>query len=258
MTGKQVIFVTNNSTESRINQSLRLNRCGIPAHPNQVVNSAYSTAVYAKELLKLSGPRNKVFVIGGAGIEAELDAVGITHLGGTDVSLQREIQEQDLEAIAKGELLDPAVGAVVIGMDANINYLKLCIAAHYLRSGAVYLATNLDTVFPAYGATFPAAAYITSALFPMVGRTPTLMGKPGPAMMEMLLADFQLDVARTCMIGDSLETDMRFAINGGLGGSILVLSGQTKRDDLTSVDSTSLPGFVLASVADLSHLEKMS
>ncbi len=34
------------------------------------------------------------------------------------------------------------------------------------------------------------------------------------------------------MVGDNLDTDVRFGVDGGLGGVLLVLSGVAKREDV--------------------------
>ena len=33
---------------------------------------------------------------------------------------------------------------------------------------------------------------------------------------------------RTCMVGDRLDTDIKFGMDGGLGGTMLVMTGVTK------------------------------
>lgn len=48
----------------------------------EIFGSAYASAVYIAEVLKL--PKDeRVYVIGEAGIEEELDSEGIQHIGGT-------------------------------------------------------------------------------------------------------------------------------------------------------------------------------
>ena len=249
--GKRVIYVTNNSTEARVKQSNRLKEMGINAREDQIFTSAYSTAVYISQILKLQRPKDKIFVLGDTGIEAELASVGLRSIGGTAVAYRRSVTMKDLEDIASGAAIDEEVGAVVVGMDSGVNYLKLCYATHYIRKGAVYLATNTDASFPVDGAIFPAAGCISGALKPIVGKDPLLMGKPSTAMMDSIKARYELDLGRTCIIGDSLETDIRFGNEAGLGGTLLVLSGICGKEDAQNSQSDNLPSAYVEKLSDL-------
>ena len=249
--GKQVIFVTNNSTESRAKQSLRFQEMGILAREDHIFTSAYSTAIYLSQVLQLPAPRNKVFVLGGEGIEAELASVGLMSIGGSDESYQKEADLADLSKIAGGTTMDDNVGAVVVGMDSKFNYLKICYAAHYILRGAVFLATNTDTTFPAFGTIFPAAGCIIAAMVPMLGAEPLSLGKPSEAMMRAIQSRYELDLKRTCMVGDRMDTDIQFGIESGLGGTLLVLTGVSQRGDLDKADPRFLPDAYLERLSNL-------
>ena len=55
---------------------------GIPAEEEEIFGSAYSTAVYLSQIVKL--PKDKrVYVLGETGIEEELKSEGIEFFGGT-------------------------------------------------------------------------------------------------------------------------------------------------------------------------------
>lgn len=250
--GSRIIYVTNNSTTSSSDRFARLTTAGIATHDDTLYTSGSCTAAYLLKAQMGSKQQCPVFLIGSQGLEAELTKQGITFLGGTDPALERDITSEDLELIADGSALHPDVSAVVVGMDIRINYLKLALASQYLARGALFLATNTDASFEAYGATFPAAGVIAGALFPYTKRRPQLMGKPDVAMLEIIERDLKIDRKTTCMIGDSLDTDMAFAKNGGLGGSILVLSGVTKADDLPNQEG--LPDIIIPSIAALSGI----
>ena len=98
--------------------------------------------------MKLQAPKNKVFVLGETGIEQELESENVPYIGGTDPALRRDITPEDFTNIANGSMLDPDVGCVLIGLDFHINYLKMALAFAYLRKGAVFLATNIDSTLP--------------------------------------------------------------------------------------------------------------
>ena len=52
-------------------------------------------------------------------------------------------------------------------------------------------------------------------------REPTSFGKPSQAMMDSIEGRYKLDKKRSCMVGDRLNTDIQFGIQGGLGGTWL-------------------------------------
>ena len=200
----------------------------------------------------MSAPRNKVFVLGEEGIEAELASVDLVSIGGTDERYQKEVDVADLRGIASGAAMDDNVGAVVVGMDSKFSYLKLCYAMHYISQGAYFLATNTDPTFPAFGTVFPAAGCISAMLVAMLGVEPRVLGKPSEAMMRAIQSRYELDLKRTCMVGDRLDTDIQFGIECGLGGTLLVLTGVTQREDLERIiDPRLLPGAYVESLSDL-------
>ena len=137
----------------------------------------------------------------------------------------------DYTAIASGEALDSSVGVVLAGLDFHVNYLKLSLAYHYLRRGAVFLATNTDSTLPNAQTLFPGAGAVSAPLVKMWGKEPTALGKPSQAMMEAIEGKFRLDRKRTCMVGDRLDTDIRFGVEGGLGGTLAVLTGVSKKEE---------------------------
>jgi 4-nitrophenyl phosphatase len=64
------------------------------------------------------------------------------------------------------------------------------------------------------------------------GLEPISLGKPSQAMMDAIEGKFKFDRQRTCMVGDRLDTDIRFGIEGKLGGTLAVLTGVSSRDEL--------------------------
>lgn len=201
--------------------------------------------------MKLQAPKNKVFVLGEAGIEEELRSENVPFIGGTDSSLRRELLAQDYTKIADGSALDPEVAIVLTGLDFHVNYLKLSHAFAYLQRGAVFLATNVDSTLPNSKALFPGAGSISAPLVKMVGREPVALGKPSQAMMDAIEGKFKLDKARTCMIGDRLNTDIQFGIEGGLGGTLCVLTGVSKKEEFLAEGAKVVPSAYVDQLGDL-------
>ena len=158
----------------------------------------------------------------------------------------------DFPSIASGAALDPNVGVVLTGLDFHVNYLKLSLAYHYLRRGAVFIATNADSTLPsAGGALFPGAGSISVPLVHMTGVNPIVMGKPSQAMLDAIEGKFKLDRARTCMVGDRLDTDIKFGVDGGLGGTLAVLTGVSRRQHWEEEGAQVRPGWFVDQLSDL-------
>lgn len=249
--GKRVVFVTNNSTKSRTDYQKKLDKMGIPSNVEDIFASAYSSAIYISRIMKLPAPKNKVFVLGEAGIESELRTENVPFIGGTDPALRRDITPEDFEGLADGSLLDPDVGVVLAGLDFHVNYLKIAMAYQYLRRGAKFLATNLDSTLPMNHTFFPGAGSILVPLVNMIGEKPLALGKPSQAMMDAIEDKFQLNRERTCMIGDRLDTDIQFGIDGKLGGTLAVLTGVSRKEQWEEPGARVVPAYYVDKLSDL-------
>ncbi|KAL2846936.1 HAD-like domain-containing protein [Aspergillus pseudoustus] len=248
--GKRVVFVTNNSTKSRADYKKKLEALGIPATTEEIFSSSYSASIYISRILTLPPTKRKVFVLGESGIEQELRSENVPFIGGTDPTYRRDITPEDYKLIAAGDesLLDPEVGVVLVGLDFHLNYLKLALAYHYIRRGAVFLATNIDSTLPNSGTLFPGAGSVSAPLvFMLGGKEPVSLGKPNQAMMDAIEGKFQFDRARACMVGDRANTDIRFGLEGKLGGTLGVLTGVSSKED-----------FVEGDVRPMVYLDKLS
>jgi 4-nitrophenyl phosphatase/phosphoglycolate phosphatase len=88
------------------------------------------------------------------------------------------------------------------------------------------------------------------------GVEPTVVGKPGPLMIDYLCDKLSLDRNRICMVGDRLDTDILFGNDNGLK-SLLVLSGVTTEEKLLSAENTITPDFYADSIVDFFMDEKV-
>lgn len=246
---KQVVFVTNNSTKSRADYRKKLEGLGIPSTVEEIFSSSYSSSIYISRILQLPANKRKVFVIGESGIEQELQSENVPFIGGTDPAYRRDVTSDDYKQISEGSpsVIDPEVGVVLVGLDFHLNYLKLALAFHYIKRGAVFLATNIDSTLPNSGALFPGAGSMSAPLIMMLGQEPTALGKPSQAMMDAIEGKFQFDRSRACMVGDRANTDIRFGLEGKLGGTLGVLTGVSSKED-----------FVSGPIQPLAYLDKLS
>ena len=190
-------------------------------------------------------------MLGETGIEAELRSEKVPFIGGTDPKFRRDIEVADYPAIASGSALDPSVGVVLCGLDFHVNYLKLAHAFAYLQRGAVFLATNIDSTLPSAHSLFPGAGTISAPLVKASGKEPTALGKPSQAMMDAIEGKFKFDRNRACMVGDRLNTDIKFGIEGKLGGTLAVLTGVAKMEEWEGEDAEVVPHFYAEKLGDL-------
>ncbi|GAA6015076.1 hypothetical protein JCM11491_001651 [Sporobolomyces phaffii] len=248
--GKRVFFVTNNATKSRQANKGKFDKMGIHAEVDEIFTSAYAAAAYMKNVLGFPDDK-KAYVIGERGLEEELDAVGIKHSGGTDPEDNVFVDLMDFSSITE----DKEVGAVVCGLDMHINYKKIAKAHRYLREneGCLFIATNLDSTFPTHGSVYPGAGSTIAPLMCCFGKDPLVIGKPENAMLESIVKTFGLEKSRTIMVGDRLDTDIKFGVQGGID-TLMVLTGVNKRKDFEREGAVAVPTYVVDGLGDFSVL----
>lgn len=258
---KTVIFVTNNSTKSRDDYLHKFELLGISGiTKDEVFGSSYASAVYVEKILKLPKDK-KVWVLGEKGIETELQQLGYSTLGGADPELVVDGVKFDPNNKQLNEL-DESVGAVVAGLAMSVNYLKLSITMQYLlkdNKSIPFIATNIDSTFPSKGKLLIGAGSIIETVSFASGRQPdAICGKPNQSMMNSIKADnpgLEQQPGKGLMIGDRLNTDMKFGRDGGLD-TLLVLSGIEKESVVKTLEKDSAPTYYADKLGDLYELSK--
>lgn len=247
--GKKILFVTNNSTKSRKAYLEKFKQLDIHADEEEIFGSAFATAYYMKSILGLPEDK-KVYVISEGGICDELTEEGIKFFGGPS---EKPSSFPPTWAEVEDIHPDPSVGAVVMGFDMAINYRKLSRAHVYLTTNPEchFIATNTDSTFPHAGRKFPGTGAMVASIRESTGREPKVIGKPEQTMMDCIIQSHHFDRSRTCMVGDRLNTDILFGIQGGLS-TLLVLSGITTKDEAFREDQTIKSEYWANSFGDLS------
>ncbi|XP_046574755.1 glycerol-3-phosphate phosphatase-like [Haliotis rubra] len=245
-TGKQVLFVTNNSIPGRNFLVDKFQRYGFKGSFEEIFTVSYAAAVYLKNVAKIQG---SVYAMGTPGMEMELKELGLKYHGFG--------QETDKPTRDNDELLAMTfhddVDAVLVGFDEYFDYIKMYKAASYLtKESCLYVATNKleGGVMIGPNRRQPITAAMVQAVSVAAKREPTLVGKPDTHMYQCIQAMYpNIDKSRTLMVGDSVKADIGFAKEIGVD-SALVLSGGSS---LASVqDNPGLePDFLLQSLAVL-------
>jgi len=201
--GRRVAFLSNKPLQTRGDYARTLSRLGVPAAPDDVINSSLVLARYLRDL----DPGAPVFVIGEPPMIAEMRAHGF------------EVRE------------DERVRWVVIAFDRTFTYAKLNTALQAVKDGARLIATNPDRTCPVEGGEIPDCAGMIAAVEAVTGKqVEVIVGKPSPIILEVALAALGVSPAEAVMVGDRIETDITMGKRLGLA-TILVLSGVTKPGD---------------------------
>mmetsp|Transcript_8267 Transcript_8267/g.13982 ORF Transcript_8267/g.13982 Transcript_8267/m.13982 type:complete len:394 (-) Transcript_8267:659-1840(-) len=239
--GKKVFFVTNNAASTRMELKTKLEKvlnCRGILKEDMMIGSAYVAGQYLKscKLKKDSDNKTRVHVIGTAGLCSELQSAGFDISGGQDpVDTPSGMSRDELAAY---QFPEGEIDALVIGLDNDFNYRKLCKATVLLQRNpdALLVATNLDA-FDLVGFDarhLPGNGALVSAVEMASGRTAINVGKPSSTLSELIMDVYGLKAEETLMVGDRLDTDITFGNDSGMK-SALVLTGCATSSDIASV-----------------------
>jgi NagD protein len=214
--GHQITFATNDSTVTRADQARWLAGIGIVTSTELVATAGAAAA----QVLAESGCRS-AFVLGPPAITAELQA-----------------------AIPGIEFRAEGCDVVVVGLDPDLSYRKLCLAHQAVQDGARLVATNADPNYPTRdGRTAPGAGSVVAAVERSTGVTAEVVGKPSPALFLPLLAATGATAEEVVVVGDSPSDLLAAAALGAR--TVLTLTG------VVSEPGDLVADLVVASVAEL-------
>ena len=238
--GKRLVFVTNNSNKSRRQYVHKFEKLGIFVEKEEVFSAAFAAAAY----LKTQKFAKKAMVIGGQGIVDELNEMYLEVDPGVFNAVQcTEMDWEDLD-------IDPDCGAVIVGQDTSFTYAKLAYASLAIQRGAVFVATNPDAGDAIGPGLMPGAGAIVAAVEKASGVSPEIYaGKPSAFLLELLKGN-HVDMARTLVVGDRLDTDITFGRAGGAGATVLTLSGVCGLEDVDAAmeEGGDIPNHIVQSL----------
>ena len=202
-------FLTNNSSKSRNDYLLHLERMGISASLDEIYTSGQATIDY----LRFHHPNIKrLFILGTPSLIAEFKNAGFTP------TKDDHTDEPD---------------AVIVGFDTSLNYPRLCRAAWWIQKGLAYIATNPDRVCPTdLPVILVDCGSVCACLEKATGRAPdVVIGKPASRMLDGIMHRYNLQSEEIAMVGDRIYTDITMAKKTNALG-VLVLTGEAQEKDL--------------------------
>jgi len=184
--GMRVFYFTNNSARTRQELVEKLTFLGFPASKENTYCTSYAIKKYL--------------------LEKKIKDI---YLIGTD-SLRCQLKD------AKIKIRDSAlVQAVVVGLDPFFTYAKISKALEAINRGAKLIVANDDPSYPVENnRRLPGCGAMVGAIVGASLHKPDFtVGKPHTYMLEILCKDHNLSHSEICVVGDSLQSDIKMAEN---------------------------------------------
>lgn len=223
--GKEYLFLTNNSGCTPRELRQRLERMGLDVPEEHFYTSALATA----EFLREQSPECSVYAIGEAGLLNALYDVGIT-------------------------MNDVNPDYVVIGEGRTYSIDTLTRAVNLVLAGAKLVGANSDISGPIENGIAPACRALIAPVELATGRQAYFCGKPNPLMMRTGLRLLGCHSGDAVMVGDRMDTDVISGLESGMS-TVLVLSGVSTRE--TANAFAYRPTMILDGVGDIVRLAQL-
>lgn len=207
-TGRNYMFLTNNSSHNANFYVEKLRRMGLETDRSHILTSGEATC----EKLRALYPGKRAFVLGNEYLLEEFKEAGVP-------------------------VDDANPDIVVVGFDTTLDYDKMRRVCDFVRAGLPYIATHPDFNCPTETGFMPDIGAILAFIEASAGRRPDLIvGKPNTGIVEAVLRRTGLRVDQLAMVGDRLYTDIETGLRSGML-SILVMSGETTEAMLAESDT---------------------
>ena len=218
--GRDYLFLTNNSSHNAAYYVEKLRRMGLTVPREKVLTSGQATAMKARLLY----PGKRAFVLGNEYLFEELREYGV------------EIDQQRPDY-------------VIIGYDTTLDYAKMTAVCDFVREGLPYVATHPDYNCPTETGFAPDIGAIMAFIEASTGRRPDLIvGKPHAGIVDAALERTGLKAGEMAMVGDRLYTDIETGLRHGMT-AILVMTGETTEEMLAR--SETKPDLKYGRLADM-------
>lgn len=218
-TGRKLLFFTNNASKSPEFYIDKLAKMGCQIKRENIMTAGDVTIRFLNE----NYSEKRVFLVGTPMLEDSFEAAGIN-------------------------LVDDHPDIVVVSFDLTLTYEKISKACKYIRNGAIFLSTHMDYNCPTEDGFIPDSGSICALVTASTGVKPRYLGKPNRETIDMIMNGTGVSSDDMVIIGDRLYTDIALGSKNGVT-SILVLSGETKSEDIAISDIK--PDYVFGGLKDI-------
>ena len=222
--GKKVLFFTNNASHTTDFYFGKLERMGYSPREGEIMTSGDVTITFLKRFRE----GKKVYLIGTDELVENFRNSGI------------DLVDESAESC----------DIVVSSFDTTLTYEKLNAACRLVRGGAEYLSTHPDYNCPTETGFIPDSGAIAAFITASTGVSPTYFGKPYRETVDMMEEATGFDRSEMCIFGDRLYTDIALGKKHGVC-SVLVLSGETKIEDVEKALPEERPDFIFPSLKEV-------
>ncbi|GAB08355.1 putative hydrolase [Gordonia araii NBRC 100433] len=208
-----VRYVTNNASRRPAEVAGHLRELGFDATPDQVVTSAQAGARVVAQRVPAG---STVLVVGTDGLAAEVAELGLVPTRSAD----------------------DAPTAVIQGHSPYSDWAALSEAALAIASGALWVATNVDTTLPSERGLLIGNGSMVAAVASATKATPVVAGKPAQPLLRDAIESARS--TRPLIVGDRLDTDIEGA-NAVGADSLMVLTGVSSLRDALAAPAARRP-----------------
>ena len=231
--GKRVYFVSNNSSKDRSDFVRLFEGLGVVGcKEEQIICTSWLAIEEVKKC-------RSVYVIGSEALVRCLMENTTT----TNTKIESAINDNH-KRMDFSTLFPPAPELVLVGYDEDINFYKIAKATNYINHGAHFLATSNSGQYSSAIGLVPGTGAIVAAIEKATGRHAKILGKPD--IDASVFVKLGIDVKRTLMVGDRVDSDIPFGKQLGMQ-TVLVETGVHTRKDIKDVE----PDHVFASIFDM-------
>lgn len=201
--GRQTLYLSNNSIATPDEVAEKLSRLGMPRPEGRVLTAGWAACrAIAKRF-----PGARVYVLGLPSVERMAEAAG-------------------LRVVWRDNADGPIPDVVLSALDRTLTYERLRHALRAIMGGAAFYAVNRDPRLPVEDGFEPGTGAIATALEYASGQQAEIIGKPAPGIVLEAMRQLGARPEDTLMVGDGLDLDIVAGHAAGIT-TALVLTGLT-------------------------------